>query len=79
MCLAAAFASLPDAVVCRIEGVAGGEWSNGGLGGVGVGRDKARRPSGIVKLRWADRGGGDERNETFGATDAANPLRVAMQ
>ena len=73
---------LSGPVDCRTGGTAGGEWPNWGLG-ASVRRGEAVRPSGIVKPRRAERGGDNERNETFGggagAADAVNPLRAAAQ
>ena len=77
---AGSLVSLPGAVCCKTEDAEGGEWSIWGLG-ADVRRGEAGRPSGLVDPRRAERGGGDERNETFGggavAADAANPLRAA--
>ena len=81
-CSAAALVLLSGVAHCKTGDAAGGEWSIWGLG-VGVGRGEARRHSGIVESRRAERGGGDERNECFrggaGAADAANLLRVAAR
>ena len=83
-CSAAALVLLSGVAYCKTGDAAAGEWSIWGLGvGVSVRRGEARRPSGIVESRRADRGGGDERNECFrggaGAADAANLLRVAAR
>ena len=73
--------SFPGAGYCTTGGMAGGGLSIWELG-PGGGWGEVRSHSEIVEPRWAERGGGDERNEVFGggagAADAANPLRAAM-
>ena len=55
----------------------------GGWRGLASGGARHDDPGGIVEPRWAERGGGDERDEAFGGgarmADVVNPLQVAMR